>query len=111
MPPAQPRSALCSWMMAELPTAGKTRAPRSASTLSAPPPAPTDDQGNTGSGGPLTDTDAVAITVNAVNDSPIATAKSFSAQANMKILRLTGLLSGATDPDTGDGGYAAAFSV
>ena len=28
----------------------------------------TDDQGNTGSGGPLTDDDTVAITVNAVND-------------------------------------------
>jgi len=71
----------------------------------------TDDQGNTGSGGPLTDTDTVGITVNAVNDPPIAIAKSFSAQANMKITGLTGLLTGATDPDTGDGGYTATFSV
>ena len=31
----------------------------------------TDDQGNNGSGGALTDTDTVAITVNAVNDAPI----------------------------------------
>jgi hypothetical protein len=31
----------------------------------------TDDQGNTGSGGPLTDQDSVAITVNAVNDAPV----------------------------------------
>src|SRR5262249_23326347 len=30
----------------------------------------TNDQGHTGSGGPLTDVDAVAITVNAVNDAP-----------------------------------------
>src|SRR5205807_393671 len=32
----------------------------------------TNDLGNTGSGGPLSDTDSVAITVNAVNDAPIA---------------------------------------
>lgn len=32
-----------------------------------------DDQGNTGSGGPLTDTDSVTITVNAANDAPIVT--------------------------------------
>ena len=31
----------------------------------------TNDQGNTGSGGPLSDTDTVNITVNAVNDAPI----------------------------------------
>src|SRR5437763_857224 len=31
----------------------------------------TDDQGNTGSGGALSDTDMVAITVNAVNDAPV----------------------------------------
>lgn len=33
----------------------------------------TNDQGNTGSGGPLTATDNVAITVNAVNDPPVNT--------------------------------------
>src|SRR5436309_2641204 len=32
-----------------------------------------DDQGNTGSGGARTDTDSVAITVNAVNDAPVNT--------------------------------------
>jgi hypothetical protein len=32
-----------------------------------------DDQGNSGSGGPLTDTDTVNITVNAANDPPIVT--------------------------------------
>ncbi len=71
----------------------------------------TDDLGNTGSGGALTDIDTVGITVNAVNDPPTAAVKSYSAQANMKITGLTGLLSGATDPDTGDGGYSATFTV
>jgi hypothetical protein len=33
----------------------------------------TNDQGNTGAGGPLGDTDAVAITINAVNDAPVNT--------------------------------------
>ncbi|MBI2933571.1 MAG: hypothetical protein HYY16_18165 [Planctomycetes bacterium] len=33
----------------------------------------TDDQGNTGTGGPLTDTDTVAVTINAVNDTPVNT--------------------------------------
>ena len=33
----------------------------------------TNDQGNTGSGGTLSDTDTVAITVNAVNDAPVNT--------------------------------------
>ena len=33
----------------------------------------TDDQGNTGSGGPLTDDDTVAITVNAIDDAPVNT--------------------------------------
>jgi VCBS repeat-containing protein len=71
----------------------------------------TNDQGNTGSGGALSDTDTVNITVNAVNDAPSAVAKSFNAQANMEITGLTGLLTGATDPDTGDGGYTATLTV
>ena len=33
----------------------------------------TNDLGNTGAGGALTDTDTVAITVNAVNDAPVNT--------------------------------------
>ena len=71
----------------------------------------TNDQGNTGTGGPLGDTATVGITVNAVNDAPIALAKNYNAQANMMITGLTGLLAGATDPDTGDGGYTASFTV
>ena len=71
----------------------------------------TNDQGNTGSGGALADTDTVGITVNAVNDAPVAVAKNFNVQANMKITGLTGLLVGATDPDTGDGLYSATFTI
>ena len=71
----------------------------------------TNDQGNTGSGLPLSDNDSVPISVTAVNDAPTATAKSFTAQANMKVVGLTGLLTGASDPDTGDGGYTASLSV
>jgi VCBS repeat-containing protein len=69
------------------------------------------DQGNTGTGGPLSDTDSVGITVNAVNDKPVAQAKTFAAQANMKITGLGGLLSGASDPDTGDANYTASLTV
>ena len=71
----------------------------------------TNDQGNSGSGGAKSDTDTVAITVNAVNDAPTAAVKSYTVQTNMKIAGLSGLLTGATDPDTGDGGYTASFSV
>ncbi len=55
--------------------------------------------GGVDSFGPLTFT----ITVNPVNDAPVAAAKSFTAQANMKVVGFTGFLSGVTDPDTGTG--------
>jgi subtilisin-like proprotein convertase family protein len=71
----------------------------------------TNDQGQTGSGGALSDTDTVAITVTAVNDKPVAAAKSFTVQTNMKSNDLSGLLTGASDPDTGDGGYTASFTL
>jgi subtilisin-like proprotein convertase family protein len=70
----------------------------------------TNDQGNTGSGGAQSDSDTVAITVNAVNDPPVAAAKAFNVGTNLTI-NLTGLLSGASDPDTGDGGYTASFTL
>lgn len=70
-----------------------------------------DDGGNTGTGGALTDSETVGVTVNAVNDAPLATAKNFSAQANMRVNGLTGLLVGASDPDTSDGGYSAVLTV
>ena len=74
----------------------------------------TNDQGNTGSGGAKSDTDAVSITVTAVSDQPVAAPHTYGPGAvhtNIKMVGLTGLLAGATDPDTGDGGYTASFSV
>ena len=41
----------------------------------------TNDQGNTGAGGALTDTDTVAITVNAVNDAPVNTVPGAAGQS------------------------------
>jgi VCBS repeat-containing protein len=70
------------------------------------------DNGGTANGGvDSSGTQAFKITVNAVNDAPSALAKNFNAQANMKITGLTGLLTGATDPDSGDSGYTATFTV
>src|SRR5262249_20778838 len=76
----------------------------------------TNDQGNTGSGGPLADTDAVAISVTAVSDPPAAAAHDFrnaSVETNMQVAinGTDGLLKNAGDPDTGDGGYTAVFTV
>ena len=45
----------------------------------------TDDLGNTGIGGPLSDSDSVGITVSAVADAPTAAAAAFPARCNMKI--------------------------
>ena len=65
----------------------------------------TNDQGNTGTPGALSDADTIAITVNAVNDPPVAQPFAFTVQSNMKRTGLSNLLTGATDPDTGDAGY------
>ncbi len=65
----------------------------------------TDDQGHTGTPGALSDTDSITITVNAVNDPPVAAAFAFTVQNNMKRTSISNLLTGATDPDSGDGGY------
>ncbi|MBL8244599.1 MAG: hypothetical protein JNL89_10425 [Rhodanobacteraceae bacterium] len=43
------------------------------------------DQGNTGTGGALSDSDVVAITVNPVNDPPVATADSFDTLGNTEL--------------------------
>lgn len=63
------------------------------------------DNGGTANGGVDTSSpdQSFTITVNAVNDAPSATAKAFSVQANMKITGLSGLLTGATDPDATNG--------
>lgn len=76
----------------------------------------TNDQGNTGSGGPLATIDAVTISAAPVNDVPIAQAQNYgtgSIQTNMKrsLAADSGLLQGASDPDTGDGGYTASLTV
>jgi hypothetical protein len=73
----------------------------------------TNDQGNTGTGGALTDSDTIAVTVNAVNDAPIATAQAFGVATNMQrsiTVSLSGV-GGPTDPDTGDVGYTATYAL
>lgn len=62
------------------------------------------DNGGTANGG--VDTSAsqtFTISVTAVDDPPVAQNQSYTAQANMKINGLSGLLTGVTDPDTGTG--------
>ena len=66
----------------------------------------TSDLGNTGSGGALTDTDTVSITVNAIDD-PIGTVSDANAAANSvaenaAVGTLVGITAVATDPDTTD---------
>ncbi|MDQ3704975.1 MAG: cadherin repeat domain-containing protein [Chloroflexota bacterium] len=70
----------------------------------------TNDQ-SASAGGPLFDSDSVSITVNAVNDKPAATGKSFQVQANMP-RSMGGLLAGATDAnDADDAGYTPSFTL
>jgi hypothetical protein len=57
----------------------------------------TNDQGNTGSGGSLSDSDAVAITVNPVNDAPVADDETFN--SNDGAIGNTSLV--VNDPDDG----------
>jgi hypothetical protein len=57
----------------------------------------TNDQGNSGSGGSLSDTDTVAITVNAVNDAPVADDETFN--GNDGAIGNTSLV--VNDPDDG----------
>jgi hypothetical protein len=61
----------------------------------------TDDQGATGSGGPLSDTDSVLISVNAVNDEPtvdvIANPAAINEDAGEQTVNLAGIGSGAAN--------------
>ncbi len=57
----------------------------------------TNDQGNTGSGGNLSDSDSVSVTVNAVNDAPVADDETFN--GNDGAIGNTTLI--ANDPDDG----------
>ncbi|HEV2890845.1 MAG TPA: Ig-like domain-containing protein [Frankiaceae bacterium] len=71
------------------------------------------DNGGTANGGDDTsDAQTFTITVNPVNDAPVAAAKAYTVQANMKI-SLSGLLTGATDPNdvAGDATWSPTFTV
>jgi hypothetical protein len=69
------------------------------------------DGGSTGTGGAQQASASINVTVNAVNDAPVAQPKSFSAQANMKIVGLTGFLTGVTDADSGVNGCSPTFTL
>ena len=70
------------------------------------------DNGGTANGGDDTSgPQTFVITVNAINDAPLAIAQSYAAQANMQIVGLTGLLTGATDPDASDPGFTSQLQV
>src|SRR5206468_5814879 len=68
----------------------------------------TNDQGNTGPGGAMQDIDTVNITVNAVNDAPVAVADSgysvfkYTASSNtsLSVTAAAGVLANDTDVDT-----------
>jgi hypothetical protein len=71
------------------------------------------DNGGTANGGDDTsDVQTFTITVNPVNDAPVAAAKAFTVQANMKI-SLGGLLVGATDPNdvAGDATWSPTYTL
>ena len=58
----------------------------------------TNDQGNTGSGGPTSDTDNVAITVTPVNDAPVAHGNSYSTNEDTTLnVAAPGVLGNDTD--------------
>lgn len=61
----------------------------------------TDDLGNSGFGGALTDTDAIAITVSAVNDAPTAAADAYTVLENqtLTVNAAGGVLANDSDPE------------
>ncbi|MCW5658842.1 MAG: tandem-95 repeat protein [Burkholderiaceae bacterium] len=62
----------------------------------------TSDGGNTGSGGTLTDVDTVSITVNPVNDAPVAAADTVAATEDTPLsIPVATLLANDSDPDPG----------
>ena len=70
------------------------------------------DNGGTSNGGVnVSATQTFVVTVTAVNDAPVAQAKSYTAQTNMKITGLGGLLTGVADADSGVNGCTPSFSV
>ena len=69
----------------------------------------TSDLGNSGSGGPLTDTDNVAITVTAVNDAPVNTMPASYTTPEDNNVALTGL--SVSDVDAASGNVTVTLSV
>jgi hypothetical protein len=74
----------------------------------------TNDQGNTGAGGALSDTDTVAITVGAVNDAPlnsVPTAQSTNEDTTLVFSTANGNPISLGDVDAGSGELAVTLSV
>jgi Ca2+-binding RTX toxin-like protein len=69
----------------------------------------TSDLGNSGSGGTLTDSDSVAITVNAVNDAPVNNLPAGFSTNEDTALKLAGI--SVTDVDSGAGNINVTLSV
>ena len=71
------------------------------------------DNGNTGTGGPLTDSKSVAITINPVNDAPVAVADSYSVNEDnpLTVNAASGVLANDTDVDTPHGSLTAVLNV
>ncbi|WP_020473899.1 cadherin repeat domain-containing protein, partial [Zavarzinella formosa] len=70
----------------------------------------TSDEGNTGSGGALTDTDTLNITINPVNDNPTDLALSNATVAENSAIGTTIGSISTTDPDVGDS-FTYAFTT
>src|SRR3954452_8715601 len=71
------------------------------------------DNGNTGAGGPLTDSKSVAITINAVDDSPVAVADNYSVNEDspLTVNAASGVLANDTDVDTAHSSLTAVLNV
>src|SRR5262249_4363728 len=74
----------------------------------------TNDQGNTGSGGPLTDVDTVAITVNSVNDAPVNTvpaAQTMNEDGTLTFSTANGNAISVADVDAGSSSVQVTLTV
>src|SRR5262249_1384024 len=74
----------------------------------------TNDQGNTGSGGALSDTDTVAITVNAVNDAPVNSvpaAQTMNEDGTLTFSSATGNAISISDVDAGTSNVQVTLAV
>src|SRR5678809_367430 len=74
----------------------------------------TDDLGNTGSGGALSDTDTVAITVAAVNDAPVnsvPTAQTVNEDTNLVFSTANGNALSISDVDAGSSSLSVTLNV